>query len=236
MMMMIRMTMGIMKIEGPESSGPCQSLHLFDCLEVVRLFPHLLWSDTSVALLLLQIPHILPLQISKHCFAYHGNKSTYFQNFLTRNQKVPKRFSGWSCSPVAIIAGPAGGLFSSFPPRKGFLETKSNNQKNKCNIYVVWAFQSVKKHFGPEFWRNRWWIFVYGSSMSLFVVDLHAISQLQSKKSEQMIKAFSGASLWAVEEDRASSWSHAWIVEGGRTGQDCASSKARSAFYLFPSL
>ena len=42
MMMMIRMTMGIMKIEGPESSGPCQSLHLFDCLEVVRLFPQLL--------------------------------------------------------------------------------------------------------------------------------------------------------------------------------------------------
>ena len=92
-----------------------------------------------------------------------------------------------------------------FHLERSFLETKSNNQKNKCNIYVVWAFQSVKKHFGSEFWRNRWWIFVYGSSMSLFVADLHAISQLRSKKSEQMIKAFSGASLWAVEEDRASS-------------------------------
>ena len=172
MMMMIRMTMGIMKIEGPESSGPCQSLHLFDCLEVVRLFPQLLWSDTSVALLLLQIPHILPLQISKHCFAYLGNKSTYFQNFLMRNQKVPKRFSGWSCSPVAIIAGPAGGLFSSFPPREGFLETKSNNQKIKYNMLSGLSNQSRNtsaQSFGEIaggflfmdlLWAFLWWIYM----------------------------------------------------------------------------
>ena len=169
-MMMIRMTMGIMKIEGPESSGPCQSLHLFDCLEVVRLFPQLLWSDTSVALLLLQIPHILPLQISKHFSAYLGNKSTNFQKFLMRNQKVP--ISARRCSPVAIIAGPAGGLFSSFPPREGFLETKSINQKNKCkrlsglsNQSRNTSAQSFGEIAGGFFfmdllWAFLWWIYM----------------------------------------------------------------------------